>query len=952
MCRKLICWTFFALVLGMAGSVSADLIGHWRFDEGSGTVAYDSSGNDHDGTIYGSPSWVSGVGGNALEFDGTDDYVGTGESLLDNMSEFTLACWVRAGNPGSDRIGLIGQNDLIEMGFMSGNVEMWTNVTSTTSTQWTFEDNTWHHITVSGGATGTKIYFDGELAVTGRGSANYGTSTFPVNIGGGGVWDTSGNWFLGQIDDVRIYNHALSEIEILTAMEGAGEAWPYASDPEPADGTFRLDTWARLSWMPGSTSDSHDVYFGDNFEEVNDGTGGTFQGNQTSTLFVVGLPGCSYPDGLVPGTTYYWRVDEVEADGVTKHKGTVWSFSIPSSKAHNPVPPDGAEFVAAGVTFTWAAGLGAELHTVYLGDDPDAVANAVGGIPQKNTRYYTGALEFDRKYYWRVDEFDGAVTHKGDVWSFTTMPADALQRPSAVSTFQCMGVYWSPQDGSSDNVCQVRYRRVDSTEWKEALPLWYDDRELGVNGGSNIVYPPQYRGSIVNLEPGTTYEIELRLLNTGTTEIFTAATWSEDFLIAKTVYLPAGTTNQTLRITESGSPDGYILYTASDGGSVIDVDHNQDYCITVNASYIIIRGVNLKGARNYGIRLYDCHDVVIEQCDISDFSSIEDDGWGNRGSAIFSHSSKLKRIIVQRNKIHHPYSDTNSWSEYRAKYGSSHPRGPRAIGYANSAGNHVIRYNEIYSDEDHYFDDCMGSGNNNFPNRDSDIYGNYVANCWDDGIEAEDDNCNVRIWGNFIEWTFVKIAVAPTNVGPVYVWRNVAGVARGDDIQSWNDVSRGGFLKTDNGGGKTYVFHNTLLQPEPPRGIDYPLGCGRGLGWGGRMLNVMSRNNILHVHRPGAPSIKDCTGVTYHDPLGNYDYDLYSGYIDAAPGAEPNGIHDVPRYDRNNGEGEYALDTFSPGYDAGMVIPNFNDNYNGAAPDIGAHEADSTPMEFGVNAYQ
>jgi hypothetical protein len=302
--------------------------------------------------------------------------------------------------------------------------------------------------------------------------------------------------------------------------------------------------------------------------------------------------------------------------------------------------------------------------------------------------------------------------------------------------------------------------------------------------------------------------------------------------------------------------------------------------------------------------------------------------------------------------MHHPYSDTNSWSEYRAKYGSSHPRGPRPIGYANSAGNHVIRYNEIYSDGDHYFADCISSGNNNFPNRDSDIYGNYIANCWDDGIEAEDDNCNVRIWGNFIEWTFVKIAVAPTTVGPVYIWRNVAGVGLKDDIQPWNDVSRGGFLKTNNGGGKTYVFHNTLLQPEPPPGVDYPLGCGRGLGWGGRMLNTMSRNNILHIHKPGLPSIKDLTGVTYHDPLGDYDYDLYNGNIDAYRGAEPNGIHDVPIYDPDNGDGEFALDPSSPGYDAGVVIPNFNDNYNGAAPDIGAYEAGSPPMEFGVNAYQ
>jgi len=188
----------------------------------------------------------------------------------------------------------------------------------------------------------------------------------------------------------------------------------------------------------------------------------------------------------------------------------------------------------------------------------------------------------------------------------------------------------------------------------------------------------------------------------------------------------------------------------------------------------------------------------------------------------------------------------------------------------------------------------------------------------------------------------------------VYVWRNVAGVGRQDDIQHWNDVSRGGFLKTktDNGGGKIYVFHNTLLQPEQPRGVVYPLGCGRGLGWGGPMLNTMSRNNILHIHNPGAPSIKDRTSVTYHDPLGDYDYDLCNGHIDDIPGAEPNGIDDVPIYDRNNGNGEFALDSFSPGYDAGVVIPNFNDNYNGSAPDIGAHEAGSPPMEFGVDACQ
>jgi hypothetical protein len=118
------------------------------------------------------------------------------------------------------------------------------------------------------------------------------------------------------------------------------------------------------------------------------------------------------------------------------------------------------------------------------------------------------------------------------------------------------------------------------------------------------------------------------------------------------------------------------------------------------------------------------------------------------------------------------------------------------------------------------------------------------------------------------------------------------------------------------------------------------------------MLNTMSRNNILHVSDSRYPSIKDCTGVTYHDALGDYDYDLFNGNNEAYPGAEPNGIKGIPIYDRNNGEGEFALDPFSPGYDAGVVIPNFNDHYSGAAPDMGVHEAGSPPMEFGVNAYQ
>ena len=111
-----------------------------------------------------------------------------------------------------------------------------------------------------------------------------------------------------------------------------------AYSPAPDDGALHTDTWVSLSWLPGDTAVSHDVYLGDNFDDVNNGTASTFRGNQTATYFVAGFPGFPYPDGLVPGTTYYWRIDEVEADGTTIHKGNVWSFTVPPEEGLQPRP--------------------------------------------------------------------------------------------------------------------------------------------------------------------------------------------------------------------------------------------------------------------------------------------------------------------------------------------------------------------------------------------------------------------------------------------------------------------------------------------------------------------------------------------------------------------------------------------------------------------------------------
>ena len=206
----------------------------------------------------------------------------------------------------------------------------------------------------------------------------------------------------------------------------------YASNPSPANGVLYADTWASLGWDAGETTVTHDVYMSDNFDKVNDGTGDAFQGNQALPFFTVGFPGFAYPDGLVPGTTYYWRIDEVEADGTTKYRGNVWSFSIPSKAAYDPSPRDGGKAVDPDVTLTWTPGFGAKLHTVHFGDDFDTVSNAAGGAPQGAATFTPGTLEKDKVYYWRVDEFNPPETIKGDVWSFRTLPDIVITDPDLI----------------------------------------------------------------------------------------------------------------------------------------------------------------------------------------------------------------------------------------------------------------------------------------------------------------------------------------------------------------------------------------------------------------------------------------------------------------------------------------------------------------------------------------
>jgi len=471
MSKKLIYLVSFVLVLGIAGNTLADLVDQWKFDEGSGTTAFNSVAGGTDGTIDGA-TWVNDpIRGVVLSFDGIDDVVNMIDyKAITGGASRSMCLWFKtdgSGGTGGNGRGLIG------WGTPTGSGVRWEltintqgdpripgalriNTSSGTRTcQTVVTDSTWHHVAVTlhddGSPTSEEIYvyLDGveeSYSQTNAGIAvNTGSDT-DVRVGLGARTDQYG-YINGLIDDVCIFDHALTEAEILFIMEEGGEGYPYAMGPKPADGALYEDTWVNLSWQPGDSAISHDVYIGESFDDVNDGAEGTFQGNQAATKLIVGFLGFAFPDGLVPGTTYYWRIDEVnDTDPNSPWKGNIWSFTIPPKTAYWPDPADGAESVELDVELSWTGGFGAKLHTVYFGENFDDVNNATEGLPQGITTYTPGPLKLSKTYYWRVDEFDAIATYKGNIWSFTTQGAVGNPNPSngAVDVKQTAILTWSP----------------------------------------------------------------------------------------------------------------------------------------------------------------------------------------------------------------------------------------------------------------------------------------------------------------------------------------------------------------------------------------------------------------------------------------------------------------------------------------------------------------------------
>ncbi len=447
MWRERVRSAFLVLTLGLAANVAtadieSGLVGYWPLN-GDAT---DASGNGLDGQILGNVLPTQdrqGLPDSALLFPGAgNSYVELGDPPeLRITGAMTLAAWVRIDSYESNgriiaRIGPGGQRSysLNVEGEQYGHVGAFQVAASgtdlrivTTADRIDFAPDEWFHIagTYEPGVA-MKIYINGLLDNT-LTSAVPGTQFIAntVRIGKSG---TTWGEFAGSIDDVRAYERALSAADIMELAPPRRKA----DKPDPPDGADNVTT-ALLQWKAGYGAVFHDVYVGTNPALGPD----EFMKREQFTMYW-------HQPGIVPGTTYYWRVDEVEADGTTIHTGDVWSFTAKVVTARNPYPADGATYVPTDPVLSWEAGSGAILHDVYFGADENQVAEGTGdtfkGIVT-GTSYQPEPLAKDTTYYWRIDEFDGSTKHKGAVWSFSTVPDIPVSDPNLIA-------WWKLDEGS------------------------------------------------------------------------------------------------------------------------------------------------------------------------------------------------------------------------------------------------------------------------------------------------------------------------------------------------------------------------------------------------------------------------------------------------------------------------------------------------------------------------
>ncbi len=326
-----------------AGDITSDLEAYYKFNEGQGQWAYDSSGMGKDAVLGhdeypgpDDPHWfVPDWGGFALYFDG-NSFLRTAPLFDIGTGAFSVMWFVRQTDPVGYQYILSNKVDFadnfLRLGFNQddGRLRIYTeqenneHIMVVTDESFTGEW-LWCCVTRSGDV-GT-LYLNGEFKQnfdTEPGDLGHGESNWWIGCPGA---ETSTQKFRGYLDEIRVYSRALTAEDMAALWDDFENIYNYASVIYPTNGQEDIPRdGVQLRWTSGKSAQTHDVYVGTVSYDVNEAS----TTHPLSASVIEGLDVNSLSlDRLDFDTTYYWRVDEVnDTDPDSPWKGDVWSFTI------------------------------------------------------------------------------------------------------------------------------------------------------------------------------------------------------------------------------------------------------------------------------------------------------------------------------------------------------------------------------------------------------------------------------------------------------------------------------------------------------------------------------------------------------------------------------------------------------------------------------------------------
>ncbi len=321
-----VCIIMTGIYLHADAYTSANILALYHFSEGSGTVIYDSSGNNYNGTLHGGVTWVTGKYGTGLHFDGSTGYCGIPNfffSPIDShYGNFAVVGWVQTTYSGSSRQDIISKGDPYNSGYTisneNGKEAAWVGNCGSSigavSTAKLIDDNAWHQVVLTRSNDTVYVYTDGVFQFLYYGGTGGLENDDTLILGRHGIKSTT--YYSGNLDEVMILNTALSASDVATIYAVGNGLAATPSLFAPSNGASVPDTSATLSWNTAQNASTYTVQVATN------------SGFSTTVASLSGISGLSTPIGnLVSSTTYFWQVNSKNTIG-TSSWSAVWSFTM------------------------------------------------------------------------------------------------------------------------------------------------------------------------------------------------------------------------------------------------------------------------------------------------------------------------------------------------------------------------------------------------------------------------------------------------------------------------------------------------------------------------------------------------------------------------------------------------------------------------------------------------